>query len=99
MKISPINNLYPSKANICNCRNNKISWSTYPSCQEPSFRGVKGALKGFGIFGSAGALLGAVYSIGTDLLLPIALFFGFSAGIFGASLGHEDEERNKPPVK
>ncbi len=58
-----------------------------------SFKGWSGALKGFGVLGTLGAVVGAVVSGGT-LIVPTMLYFGVTNGAIGAVVGHDMEENS-----
>ena len=58
-----------------------------------NFKGIKNAVKGAGILGIAGAIVGAICSGGTSILPTIAYFADCNAGI-GAALGSQVDDND-----
>ena len=94
MKISAINN-YCSNQMYKNTRPACVKTQTNSQIEQtPSFKGWRGATKGFGVLGAIGAGVGALVAIGTGAIIPTMIYFGVCNGIIGAAAGSHYEDNS-----
>ncbi len=101
MKVSAINSYYArpclKKSISKNFKENETKTNNLPQ-DTVSFKGVKNALKGAGILGIAGAVVGAICSGGVSII-PTMIYFGACNGLIGAAAGSQLEDDDSSSSK